>query len=109
MALADENVFCSAVSTQNSPAIHGFQRIFAADALQSAEGVGIRQRSLVIDRSVCYGELLIATKLLPSQFHSFNLSIHRRQSTGWGGLSQLTARLFFQPLLEAFIHDSLGI
>lgn len=108
MPFADEDGLSSAVGLQHSPALHRFESVFAADPLQAAQGIGVWQRLGVLENTVCNAELVIATHALAAQFDAFILLIVQCLSAWQGGLYLLPSWLLFEPLLQAFIHDSLG-
>lgn len=64
----------------------------------------------VLENTVCNAELVIATHALAAQFDAFIvLVMNRSLPIGQGGLHLLPSWLLFEPLLQAFIHDSLGL
>ena len=62
-----------------------------------------------MEKTVCYAELVIATHGLAAQFDAVIRLWVRCLGLGRIELNPVPSRLFFQPLLEALIDDSLGI
>ena len=64
---------------------------------------------MVLENTVCNAELVIATHALAAQFDAFILLMVQCLSAWQSWLHLLPSWLLFEPLLQAFIHDSLGL